>query len=87
MVPSIRFVCLAAAFLSAAAVAEEVPVWFGTYTRAGSGSEGIYVSRFDTVRGTLSKPVLAAAAKNPSFLAFHPRLPMLYAVAEVAGAA
>ena len=86
MVPSIRFVCLAAAFLSAAAVAEEVPVWFGTYTRAGSGSEGIYVSRFDTVRGTLSKPVLAATAKNPSFLAFHPRLPMLYAVAEVAGA-
>jgi 6-phosphogluconolactonase len=67
-------------------VAKEVPVWFGTYTRANNGSEGIYVSRFDTVRGTLSQPVLAATAKNPSFLALHPRLPMLYAVAEVAGA-
>jgi 6-phosphogluconolactonase len=86
MVPSIRVVCLAAAFLPAAAVAEEVPVWFGTYTRANNGSEGIYVSRFDTVRGTLSQPMLAAAAKNPSFLALHPQLPMLYAVAEVAGA-
>lgn len=84
--PSIRLACLAAALLTAPAAAEEVPVWFGTYTRGSSGSEGIYVARFDTDRGTLSKPVLAAAAKNPSFLAFHPTLPMLYAVAEVAGA-
>lgn len=83
--PSIRLACLAVTLLPVAAVAAEVPVWFGTYTRGSSGSEGIYVARFDTDRGTLSKPVLAAVAKNPSFLAFHPRLPMLYAVAEVAG--
>jgi len=86
MMPSIRLACLAALLLPAAAGAEEVPVWFGTYTRGPSGSEGIYVARFDTLRGTFSTPVLAAGAKNPSFLAFHPRLPMLYAVAEVAGA-
>jgi 6-phosphogluconolactonase len=86
MMPSIRVACLAAVLLPAAAVAEQVPVWFGTYTRGPTGSEGIYVARFDTDRGTLSKPELAAAAKNPSFLAFHPTLPMLYAVAEVAGA-
>lgn len=60
-------------------------VWFGTYT-GPSGSEGIYVSRFDPATGTLSPPTLAAAAKNPSFLALHPRLPTLYAVSEVADA-
>lgn len=86
MTPSIRLACLALTLLPAAAGAEEVPVWFGTYTRGPSGSEGIYVARFDTARGTFTTPTLAAAAKNPSFLAFHPRLPMLYAVAEVAAA-
>ena len=86
MMPSIRVACLAAVLLPAAAVAEQVPVWFGTYTRGPAGSEGIYVARFDTERGTFSEPEFAAAAKNPSFLAFHPTLPMLYAVAEVAGA-
>lgn len=30
-----------------------------------------------------SAPVLAAAAQNPSFLALHPTLPVLYAVSEV----
>jgi 6-phosphogluconolactonase len=65
--------------------AAEVPVWFGTYTNAKTGSEGIYTSRFDTDTGALAPPVLAAAARNPSFLAFHPRLPVVYAVAEVPG--
>jgi 6-phosphogluconolactonase len=60
-------------------------VWFGTYTGPGKG-EGIYVSRFDTTTGKLTPPVLAAAAKNPSFVALHPRLPVLYAVSEVADA-
>ena len=57
-------------------------VWFGTYTNQTSGSEGIYVSRFDDATGTLSAPELAAVAKNPSFLALHPTLPVLYAVSE-----
>lgn len=60
-------------------------VWFGTYTNEKTGSEGIYVSRFDAASGALSAPELAVAAKNPSFLALHPTLPVLYAVSEAAG--
>ena len=56
-------------------------VWFGTYTRGGGGSEGIYVSHFDPESGSLAPPVLATAATNPSFLAVHPTRPLLYAVA------
>ena len=87
MIASIRLFCLAACLLSATATAAERLVWFGTYTTPGSGSEGIYVARFDTERGTFTKPVLAASSKNPSFLAFHPRLPLLYAVSEIADVA
>ncbi len=61
-------------------------VWFGTYTNGKTGSEGIYVSRFDAASGKLSDPQLAGTAKNPSFLAAHPKLPVLYAVSEVADA-
>lgn len=61
-------------------------VWFGTYSGGPAKSEGIYVSRFDAATGKLTAPVLAAAAKNPSFLAVHPTLPVLYAVSEVADA-
>ncbi|MBM4021075.1 MAG: lactonase family protein [Planctomycetes bacterium] len=64
------------------AAADEL-VWFGTYSRGETGSEGIYVSRFDGASGRLSEPVLAAKAVNPSFLAFHPQRPLLYAVAEM----
>ena len=73
---------------SGSADAAERLVWFGTYTRtAAKGSaksEGIYVARFDDATGSLSPATLAGAASNPSYLAIHPRLPMLYAVAEVA---
>lgn len=61
-------------------------VWFGTYSGGPANSEGIYVSRFDAAEGKLTPPVLAAVAKNPSFLAVHPTLPVLYAVSEVADA-
>jgi 6-phosphogluconolactonase len=60
-------------------------VWFGTYTNQKTGSEGIYVSRFDTACGALSPPELAVVAKSPSFLALHPTLPVLYAVSEAPG--
>lgn len=73
--------------LSCSAPAAEVPVWFGTYTNAKTGSEGIYVAWFDTDTGALTQPVLAGKAKNPSFLALHPTLPVLYAVSEIADAA
>jgi 6-phosphogluconolactonase len=62
-------------------------VWFGTYTGgkpdSAETSAGIYVASFDPTTGRLSPPRLAAAAKNPSFLAFHPTLPVAYAVSEV----
>ena len=61
-------------------------VWFGTYTGGPAKSEGIYVSRFDATTGNLTSPVLAAEAKNPSFLAMHPTKPVMYAVSEVADA-
>lgn len=65
------------------AIAAERLVWFGTYTGGPGKSEGIYVATFDDATGRLSPAKLAGTEKNPSFLAVHPRLPMLYAVAEV----
>ena len=83
--PSIRVLVVILIVASAApAGAAERLVWFGTYTGGKTGSEGIYVSRFDDATGAISAPVLAAAAKSPSFLALHPALPVLYAVSEVA---
>jgi 6-phosphogluconolactonase len=84
--PSIRAFCVAAALLSPTALADEVPVWFGTTTKPKTTWEGISVARFDTVTGAITKPVLASTAKNPTFLAFHPRLPVLYAASEITGA-
>jgi 6-phosphogluconolactonase len=55
-------------------------LFIGTYT--GKGSKGIYTVRMDPQTGQLSDPVLAAEAENPSFLAFHPGKPVLYAVNE-----
>jgi 6-phosphogluconolactonase len=68
------------------AVAEEVLVWFGTYTRGGGepASEGIYVSRMNLGSGEVSPASVAGGAVNPSFLALHPTRPLLYAVAEIA---
>lgn len=76
----------AVSFLVAAsgpAEAAERLVWFGTYTKGPAKSEGIYVARFDDATGSLSPATLAGAASNPSYLAIHPRLDVLYAVAEV----
>ena len=84
--PSILAFFIAVALLSPAALADEVPVWFGTNTKPKTTSEGIYVAKFDTVTGAITKPVLASTAKNPTFLAFHPRLPVLYAASEITGA-
>jgi 6-phosphogluconolactonase len=78
---------IAAVFSSVASAADGQGrlVWFGTYTGGRSQSEGLYVSRFDDDTGRLSTVRLAAPAKNPSFLALHPALPVLYAVSETAG--
>ncbi len=79
-----KFLCLFAGLLlfwSSVGFAGEFLVYFGTYT--GAQSKGIYVSRFDPATGTLSAPELAAATRNPSFLALHPGGRFLYAVGEV----
>ncbi|MBU4460835.1 MAG: lactonase family protein [Verrucomicrobia bacterium] len=55
-------------------------VYIGTYSQRGS--EGIYMSRLDPATGQLAAPTVAAKATNPSFLALHPKLPVLYAVNE-----
>jgi 6-phosphogluconolactonase len=57
-----------------------VRLFIGTYT--GKGSKGIYTLRMDPQTGQLSEPVLAGETENPSFLAFHPAKPVLYAVNE-----
>jgi 6-phosphogluconolactonase len=46
-------------------------VYIGTDTSNGV-SKGIYQSRFDTITGNLTPPVLAAATARPSFLAVTP---------------
>ena len=56
-------------------------LYIGTYTRRGG--KGIYVTRFDTENGTFGEVKLAAEAANPSFLALHPSLPILYAANEL----
>ncbi len=55
-------------------------VYIGTYT--GPKSRGIYIAAFNLVSGRLGRPTLAASTPSPSFLALHPKLPVLYAVGE-----
>lgn len=56
-------------------------VYFGTYTRGES--KGIYCAKLNLISGALTDLQLAAELVNPSFLAFHPKLPRLYACGEV----
>jgi 6-phosphogluconolactonase len=74
--------------------AAESFVYIGTYTNfelilpprngpPGERSKGIYVCRFDPDKGTLSAPELAAESVNPTYMAFHPSKPVLYAANEV----
>ncbi len=62
-------------------------VYWGTYTaggpRYGTGeSKGIYVSTLDPATGDVSAPQLVAETENPSFMCFHPKRTVLYAVNE-----
>jgi 6-phosphogluconolactonase len=79
-----KLFCLLAALLQlcwTSVFANEFLVYFGTYT--GPKSQGIYLSRFNSDTGTLSKPELAAEIQNPSFLAVHPGGGYLYAAGEM----
>ncbi len=62
---------------------KSIQVYVGTYT--GGGSEGIYRTALDLDTGDLAEPVLAARAKNPSFVELHPNGRFLYAVSEGGG--
>lgn len=62
---------------------EKFRVYVGTYS--GKLSKGIYQLELDLKDGTLSKPVVAAETKNPSFVAIHPNQKFLYAVSEDGG--
>lgn len=79
--------CLAAVLLFWAnailplSAATDLLVYIGTYT--DTTSRGIYVSRFNPATGALSKPQLAVATSNPSFLAVTPDARFLYAVNEI----
>ena len=57
-----------------------IPVYIGTYT--DGASQGIYRLELDHANARLSTPMLVAKAVNPSFLAWHPGQPVLYAVSE-----
>jgi 6-phosphogluconolactonase len=57
-------------------------VYAGSYTEGPGAGEGIYVFRFDRSNGKLVATSTAGNLVNPSFLAFHPRRHLLYAVNE-----
>jgi 6-phosphogluconolactonase (cycloisomerase 2 family) len=60
-------------------------IWTGSYT-ADSGGSGAGIGAVAAAAdGTLRWLGVAAAADSPSFLAVHPSLPVVYAVAEQAG--
>jgi 6-phosphogluconolactonase len=62
-------------------------VFVGSYTGDKNGDgEGISLLRRDPVPGDLTRLGVAARTPSPSFLAQHPRLPVLYAVYEIEGA-
>ncbi|MFC8039795.1 lactonase family protein [Paenarthrobacter sp. NPDC057355] len=63
----------------------ETVIWTGSYTAdRNAKGEGIAAISADS-EGHLTSLGLAVAADSPSFLASHPTLPVLYAVAEEAG--
>ncbi|MHC4878302.1 MAG: lactonase family protein [Planctomycetota bacterium] len=74
-------VALAASVVAGPAHADDdLWVLVGTYTRGDS--EGIYVLKFDPETAKLTKHSVGRI-DNPSFLAVHPSLKYVYAVAEV----
>ena len=56
-------------------------VYVGTYTKTPEA--GINLLQLDLAGGSLSKPAVVAKTANPTFLALHSRLPVLYAIGEV----
>lgn len=68
---------------TASTSAKELDVWIGT--SAAKPSKGIYHCSLNTDSGKLSESRLVAEISGPGFLAFHPKLPLLYAVGTLEG--
>ena len=68
---------------AATAHAAALRIHIGTYNTRGSA--GIYTAALDSDTGALSAPAVAAAATNASWVSWHPRGTILYAVNEHRG--
>ena len=82
MVRVILKALLASIVLSPLCLAEKIDVYFGT---SGKEGDGIYSAKFDTAKGKLSKPQLAAKIKGSGFLAWHPTKAILYSLGSIEG--
>ena len=71
---------LLATLAASAPAQEKFRVYLGTYSKGDS--KGIYQCELNLADGSLTPPTLAVEASDPSFLAFHPNKPFLYAVNE-----
>jgi 6-phosphogluconolactonase len=67
-----------------AAGAQNAAVWIGMSAAKYEEREGIYRATLDLDTGKLSRPELAAAIKDPGFLALNPEGTRLYAVCKLA---
>ena len=63
-------------------IAQNPYLLVGTYTQ--KGSEGVYIFRFDSKKGTLVPVSMAKNLKNPSFLAISLNQKFIYVVEETA---
>lgn len=72
-------------FVSAADGPDKLRVYIGTFNVRGS--QGIYLSEFDTKTGTITDPQLAGEATDAGFLAIHPTKKFLYSVCKFQTAA
>ena len=71
--------CLAILSVAGLAHAEKLQVFIGTGSK---DAEGIYQCTFDTEKGRLSKPELAAEIERPGFLALSPDGKFLYSLGK-----
>jgi 6-phosphogluconolactonase len=80
MIRLILVAFLLVATLASVQAQEKYRVYLGTYT--AKEGKGIYQCELSLEDGSLSAATLAVETKDPSFLAFHPKKPLLYAVNE-----
>jgi 6-phosphogluconolactonase len=76
--------CLAMALIDARA-ADKVEEFVYIGTRGGGAQQGIYAARLDTRTGHLSLLGLAVTLERATWLVTHPRLPVIYSVAQSSG--